>query len=205
MVLTGAAAAGVVATRLSQDPPSDTDKGDPADQKVPAAAQPAAESRKKTTLPEPTTEAAPESADTPTAAPAPKAATPSKSTPPASAKETYRAANDARRAGKTSEAILGYRKLQRNFPASPEAHASRVSLGGLLLRSGSSSAALAQFNAYLASSGGQLIAEALFGRAQALRALGRATEEAQNLERLVTTYPNSAYASHAQRRLLELR
>lgn len=135
----------------------------------------------------------------------PRSAAPNRSPSATSAKDTYKAANDARRAGRTREAIGGYQKLQRLFPHSPEARASRVSLGGLLLRTGSSSAALAQFDVYLAASGGQLAAEALFGRAQALRALGRSAEEVQNLDRLVKTYPNSAYATHAQRRLLELR
>jgi len=125
--------------------------------------------------------------------------------PQATAADIYRAANDARRAGKSHQAILGYERLQRHYPGSVEAHASRVSLGGLLLKNGSSSAALAQFDAYLASEGGRLAAEALFGRAQALRALGRSADEAQNLQRLVKTYPNSAYATHAKRRLSQLR
>ncbi|HSC86526.1 MAG TPA: tetratricopeptide repeat protein [Polyangiaceae bacterium] len=122
----------------------------------------------------------------------------------ASALELYRAANDARRAGKTSEAIRGYKDLQRRFGTSAEARASRVSLGGLLLRSGSPSDALAQFDAYL-EGGGQLAAEALFGRGRALQALGRSAEEIDNLERLVRQYPNSAYATHAKRRLDERR
>ena len=121
------------------------------------------------------------------------------------AADIYRGANDARRAGKSHDAILGYQRLQRDYPGSAEAHASRVSLGGLLLKNGSSSAALAQFDAYLASDGGRLAAEALFGRAQALRALGRSADEAQNLQRLVKNYPNSAYATHAKRRLSQLR
>lgn len=125
-------------------------------------------------------------------------------TPQTTAAEVYRVANDARRAGRTHQAILGYGRLQRGFPSSPEAHAAHVSLGGLLLKNGSSSAALAQFDAYLGSGGGRLAAEALFGRAQALRALGRSAEEAQNLQRLVKTYPHSAYATHAQRRLHQL-
>ncbi len=124
---------------------------------------------------------------------------------PANASELYRAANDARRAGRTSDAIRGYRDLQRRFSDSVEAQASRVSLGGLLLRGGSASDALAQFNAYLDGGSGQLAAEALFGRGRALQALGRSAEEAENLERLLRQYPESAYATHAKRRLDELR
>lgn len=134
-------------------------------------------------------------------APRPKAAP----APAASASAMYRAANDARRAGRTSDAIRGYRDLQRRFPSSVEAKASRVSLGGLLLRSGSANDALTQFNAYLDGGSGQLAAEALFGRGRALQALGRSAEEAENLERLLRQYPKSVYATHAQRRLDELR
>jgi TolA-binding protein len=159
------------------------------------------------------TPSVPERTETPTDAPA-EAESPN-TTPPdvlpaaqasrTSAADLYRAANDARRAGRTGQAIRDYQRLQRHFPGSSETHASRVSLGGLLLRTGSSGAALAQFDAYLVSGGGRLGAEALFGRAQALRALGRSAEEAQNLQRLIEQYPNSAYATHAQRRLHQLR
>lgn len=142
---------------------------------------------------------------TPAAAVVPPNAASRFSLPTDSAKVAYKAANDARREGRTGEAIAGYQRLQRHFPGSPEARASQVSLGGLLLRTGSSSGALKQFDAYLIVNGGQLAAEALFGRAQALRALGRFGEEAQNLDRLLKNYPKSAYATHAQRRLLELR
>ncbi len=124
---------------------------------------------------------------------------------PASATDMYRAANDARRAGRTGEAIRGYKDLQRRFPDSAEAKASRVSLGGLLLRGGSAGDALAQFDAYLDGGGGPMAAEALFGRGRALQALGRSAEETENLERLLKRYPNSAYATHAKRRLDELR
>lgn len=202
LVLTGAAAAGVAVTRMAQDSPQ---QGNLPASQGPAVtpATPTPPSKEQSPPPPVDAEAPSEESEIATAVPTKKTAPSSKSS--RTATETYRAANDARRAGKTAEAIEGYRRLQNQFPASPEAHASRVSLGGLLLRSGSSRAALAQFDAYLASSGGQLTAEALFGRAQSLRALGRSAEEAQNLDRLVSTYPNSAYATHAQRRLAELR
>ena len=133
------------------------------------------------------------------------APSPSASPAGASASELYREANDARRAGRTDEAVRGYQQLQRRFPGSAEAHASRVSLGGLLLRQGSASAALAEFDAYLDGRAGRLAAEALFGRGRALQALGRSEEEVRNWERLVKQYPGSAYATHAQRRLDQLR
>jgi TolA-binding protein len=135
----------------------------------------------------------------PKAAPVPAAAAPE------SASDAYRAANDARRAGRSDQAIRGYKDLQGRFPGSAEAKASRVSLGGLLLRAGSGSAALAQFDGYLEGGSGPLAAEALFGRGRALQALGRSAEEIETLERLVRQYPKSAYATHAKRRLDELR
>jgi TolA-binding protein len=200
MVLTGVAAAGVVATRLSSDPP--TQSGTNA--AVPTLAPSAAAASEKATLPEPAVPESPKSADVPST-PKISLIAPDKNASFTSASEAFRAANEARRAGKTTEAIAAYQLLQRRFARSPEAHASRVSLAGLLLRAGKASAALVQFDAYLASSGGQLTAEALFGRTQALRALGRTAEEAQDLNRLVKTYPKSAYATHAESRLAELR
>ncbi len=145
----------------------------------------------------------PDGVEVPTrAAPAAKSAPPLP--PPADAAELYRAANEARRGGRTSDAIRSYQELQQRFPGSAEAHASRVSLGGLLLRSGGAAAALAQFDAYLRG-GGRLEAEALFGRGRALEALGRSADEVDNWDTLVRKYPQSGYATHAQRRLDQLR
>lgn len=212
LVLTGVAAAGV-AMRLTSGSPSQFDSAESADAgRVDSSVVSPASEKSVGNAVGLNAEEAPKAADAPASEPADTApsSVPRKPAPgiaplATSAKDTYKAANDARREGRTGEAIQGYHKLQKQFPGSPEAHASRVSLGGLLLRAGSSRAALTQFDAYLASSGGQLAAEALFGRAQALRALGRSADEAQNLDRLVKNYPQSAYATHAQRRLLELR
>lgn len=214
LALTGIAAAGV-AVHISQTPVAQTSpvdasnaglvKGSPS-VSAPAvspslgekqASQPATPAERKESLPENEAPRAARQHEVPRTGAATNSA--------ASEKEMYRAANAARREGRTQEAIATYHKLQRQFPRSAEAHASRVSLGGLLLKIGSPGAALGQFEAYLASGGGQLAAEALFGQAQAQRALGRTAEEAQNLDRLVRTYPQSAYATHAERRLRELR
>ncbi len=135
----------------------------------------------------------------------PPAIRPAPPSPPrADAAELFRTANEARRGGRTSEAVRSYQELQQRFPGSAEAHAARVSLGGLLLRSGDAGAALAQFDAYLRG-GGRLEAEALFGRGRALEALGRAADEVDNWETLVQRYPQSGYATHARRRLDQLR
>jgi hypothetical protein len=87
----------------------------------------------------------------------------------------------------------------------PEATLSLVSLGGLLLHNGSPAAALAQFDRYLGVAGPRPLAvEALYGRGRALRALGRAGDEAQTWRRLLREHPGSPYAEHARRRLAEL-
>jgi hypothetical protein len=117
-----------------------------------------------------------------------------------------RQASEARRTGDAERAIGFYRRLQRNFPRSPEAMLSAVSLGGLLLDRRLPRAALTQFDAYLgASKGGVLIPEALYGRGRALAALGDRPEERRSWERLLADFPDSAYGPFARRRLQELR
>ncbi|MGK3965867.1 tol-pal system YbgF family protein [Sorangium sp. So ce118] len=122
-----------------------------------------------------------------------------------SAEQLFREANDARRAGSTQRAIELYRALQKGFARSPEATLSLVSLGSLLLNSGSPAAALAQFDRYLGTAGARPLAvEALYGRGRALRALGRSADEAQSWRRLLREHPSSPYVEHARRRLAEL-
>ena len=140
--------------------------------------------------------------DVPASPPQPAAGPPEAPLPSASA--LYKLANEARRQGNRKTAMARYRTLQRRFPGSPEATLSRVSLGGLLLDSGATADALAQFDGYLAGGDRRLVPEALFGRGRALERLGRRAEEAHNWQRLVSTYPRSAYATHAKRRLQEL-
>jgi TolA-binding protein len=201
LVLTGAAvASGVRWVTVRSMPPEDA----PAVVKSAARALPPPREAPKL---EPTSTPAVAPLASMTAAPPANRVKPAVSTATStmSPSEAYRAANEARRAGRADDAVRGYQQLQRRFPSSAEAHASRVSLGGLLLRSGSASAALAEFDAYLRGGAGQLAAEALFGRGRALQALGRAADEADNWERLVRQYPSSTYATHAQRRLDQLR
>ncbi|WP_437929526.1 tetratricopeptide repeat protein [Sorangium sp. So ce291] len=121
------------------------------------------------------------------------------------AEQLFREANEARRAGSTQRAIELYRALQKGFARSPEATLSLVSLGSLLLNSGSPAAALAQFDRYLGTAGARPLAvEALYGRGRALRALGRSADEAQSWRRLLREHPSSPYVEHARRRLAEL-
>ena len=115
-------------------------------------------------------------------------------------------AGRARGEGQLDRAVSLYRKLQREFPGTPEAQVSTVPLGRLLLDADSPRAALAAFDAYLRDvPRGPLIAEALYGRGRALEALGEDDEERRAWERLVTDHGGSAYAPHARRRLATLR
>ncbi|MFZ5897174.1 MAG: tetratricopeptide repeat protein [Myxococcota bacterium] len=113
-----------------------------------------------------------------------------------SAQALFSSANSARRAGDVTRARELYSRLQRKFPGSPEASLSRVTLSTLLLSS-DPAAALAGFDSYLASSG-PLAAEALVGRARALRALGRNAESLRVWNQVQTRYPTSVYAEQAR-------
>jgi hypothetical protein len=125
---------------------------------------------------------------------------------PASASELFSRANQARRDGRTTEAVRLYRALQERFSGTSEELVSRVTLGRLLLdRLGDSRGALVQFNSYLASPGGGVLREeAMVGRALALGRMGRAAEERAAWQALVDTFPKSTQRKRAQARLAEL-
>jgi hypothetical protein len=116
---------------------------------------------------------------------------------------------EARRArgdGQLDRAVSLYRRLQREFPGTPEALVSTVPLGRLLLDGGSTRAALAAFDGYLRDvPRGPLVAEALYGKGLALESIGDRVEERRIWERLVADHSGSAYAPHARRRLAALR
>ena len=58
--------------------------------------------------------------------------------------------------------------------------------------------ALANFDAYLASGAQPLAAEALVGRARALRAMGRTAESMRAWQDVATRFPTSVYAAEAR-------
>ncbi|HEY3500908.1 MAG TPA: zf-HC2 domain-containing protein [Polyangiaceae bacterium] len=118
----------------------------------------------------------------------------------ASAAERFELANAARRGGDAQRAIQLYRELAREFPASAEAAASELRLGGLLLERGKAGSALEQFERHLKRSGA-LVPEALYGRGRALAALDEAARERQTWTRMLRDFPQSPYAAHARRRL----
>jgi hypothetical protein len=116
----------------------------------------------------------------------------------------FRDARVARRTGELESARALYSELQASFPDSSEARVSRVSLGKLLLLGGDAAAAERQFRAYLAHAGGDLVEEALVGRAEALARLGESGEERRVWQLLQARYPSSVYAERARKRLEEL-
>jgi hypothetical protein len=123
-----------------------------------------------------------------------------------SAAELFARANLLRRRDEVKEAAGVYRDLQRSFPGSAEELLSRVVLGRLLLdRLGDPTAALAQFESYLAgASQGSLREEALVGRAVALGRLGRAIEERTAWNALLDAFPRSTSAARARARIATL-
>jgi TolA-binding protein len=122
-----------------------------------------------------------------------------------SAASLLRQATDARRTGARDRAVELYRRLERDFPGSPEAVLAAVPLGRLLLETGYPRAALAALDGYLgAARGGTLIPEALYGRARALAELGDRAEERKTWQRLCADFPGSVYAPLGRRRLVEL-
>ena len=123
---------------------------------------------------------------------------------PASAAKLFGEANQARRAGDVGRASGLYHLLQDQFPGSPEAELSRVTLALLLLDSGDAQGALSGFERYLASPSRGLEAEALVGRARALGRLGRRDLETAAWQEVQRKYPRSIYGRQASERLVAL-
>jgi TolA-binding protein len=136
--------------------------------------------------------------------PSTRSPAPTTSTRPASgdARSLFSRANAERKAGNVGNALVAYAELRQRFPESPEALLSRVLCGRLLLARGDAESAAAEFAAYLAGSpNGTLAEEALHGRAQALRSLGRASEENETWRLLLERFPKSIHVKTARERL----
>jgi TolA-binding protein len=104
----------------------------------------------------------------------------------------------ARQEGRFQDAIASFRTLQGQFPDTPPALVSLVSLGDLSLRTGAPSEALASFESYVRRApSGALVPEALAGEARALKALGRAQESENTWRDLARRFPGSPYARGA--------
>jgi TolA-binding protein len=92
-------------------------------------------------------------------------------------------AKEARSEGRTGEAIFAFRRLEREYPNSPEAIVSLVSVGELLAAASAWDEALASFDAYLRRApSGPLAPEALAGRARVLAHKGLAAARADRNE-----------------------
>lgn len=118
--------------------------------------------------------------------------------------ELFRDANEARHARQVDDAARRYRQLQREFPDSPEAKLSFLSLGDLYLARGEATRALAAFDAYLATAAPELRDEATVGKAKALARLGRSYEERALWRALLARDPGSEYRWRAHQRLHDL-
>ena len=124
----------------------------------------------------------------------------------ASAAALLAEAGRARGEGQLDRAVSLYRRLQREYPGTPEALVSTVPLGRLLLDGGAAGAAQLAFESYLRDvPRGPLVAEALYGKGRACELLGDSAEELRTWQRLVAQHADSAYVSHARRRIAALR
>jgi tetratricopeptide (TPR) repeat protein len=196
------------------------DRDPPADQDATAIASPeAAADQRSIALPPPAVDVArpastsltPIDADIAAVAPALSASKPKPrahaepTAATASAAELLRQAAVARRDGDRTRALELYRRIGREFRDSREDKVASVAIGRLELDAGRPERALAAFEAYLRDrSTGNLAQEAAFGRASALRALGRAEAERAALKDFVAKFPDAVQLQRARARLLEL-
>jgi hypothetical protein len=123
-----------------------------------------------------------------------------------SAAALFGAAESARGQGDFAEARRLYAQLASRFHGTREELSARV-LGGQMMLDDldEPAAALRSFERYLRDEpNGTLAEEALLGRAQALRRLGRADTEAAAWSDLLARYPRSVHAELARERLAAL-
>jgi len=122
-----------------------------------------------------------------------------------SPRELLRLAQSLRASKDWSGAAQAYQALIRRHPGTAEARTALVSLASIQLdHLGRASGALANYDAYLSAGGGALAPEALFGKARALRRLGRTPAEAATLRELLAHYPGAIQAPQAKHRLDEI-
>ena len=120
-----------------------------------------------------------------------------------SAAALFDRASDLRHQGRIDQAIDTYRILQHRYPQTREASLSFAVVGRLQLERDRAGQALSQFDRYLKQNA-EVAEEALAGRAEALRRLGRPREEDAAWRLLLTRFPASVYAAQAHARLTAL-
>ncbi|MBN1773408.1 MAG: FecR domain-containing protein [Deltaproteobacteria bacterium] len=102
-------------------------------------------------------------------------------------------------------AVSVYGELIAAFPSSAESRIALVTLGQIRLEHlRDAEAALQAFEEYLAGPATDLAEEAAWGRARALRELGREAEEGEALRVFLARHPASLWTQEAQVRLSEL-
>jgi len=120
-----------------------------------------------------------------------------------SAAALFERASDLRQQGRIDQAIDTYRILQQRYPQTREANLSFVVAGRLQLERDRAAQALGQFDHYLQKDA-EVAEEALAGRAEAFRRLGRPGAEGAAWRLLLTRFPASVYAELAHSRLAVL-
>lgn len=120
--------------------------------------------------------------------------------PGPSADELLRDAQLALAAGRDADASAAYLALLARHPGSPEARVALVSLGRLSLSGGDPATALGYFERYLASGRGGLGVEARYGRIEALRQLGRESDERAAIDDFLSRHGDSVYAARLRAR-----
>jgi anti-sigma factor RsiW len=120
-----------------------------------------------------------------------------------SAAALFERASDLRHQGRIDQAIDTYRILQQRYPQTREANLSFMVAGRLQLERDRAAQALTQFDHYLKNDA-EVAEEALAGRAEAFRRLGRPRAEGTAWRLLLTRFPGSVYAGLARSRLAAL-
>ncbi len=111
-----------------------------------------------------------------------------------------------RRAKQWQNAAVTYRQLIARYPDTNEGRAAVVALGDIQLTMlNRPRDALASYESYLDSGIKTLELEALYGKARALRMLGRTAEEKRVLSRLTHQYAGTPQSRNAAARLRQLR
>jgi tetratricopeptide (TPR) repeat protein len=118
-----------------------------------------------------------------------------------SASELFARANQAREQGDLPGAIAISQQIEQFFPSTNEGITTHLSLGVIYMQQGKPNLALGEFEIYRHIGNPDMMAEALWGQAQALKQLARPSDEREILAELLKSYPRSVYVAAAKERL----